>query len=753
MSFILKSIELKNIRSHEYFLFEPALEGITAIGGDNGAGKSSIVDAFAWSLYGTRPSGIRNRDFIRDGVDPRKKPVSVKSTLIISGIEYIVERKIITPQGTTECNVWGRNEESGKFSQVAGPAVTHVEKFIRSELGMNEKGFLTSVFIQQKQVDQIVSATPRERGAVIEELTGIASITRAISKANEESRNLQKSISMSIFKIGEVDEAKDKVNKQKAVHEELVEKEKAVIEKFAEMKKAYKEQKEDLDIQEIKVKKRVKLSHQAESLKREVDFLKQQAKDDIDYILKFKEKYGTTVYVDTNKSKKAVEEKREKTYKAQTKLGETEKEINANKENIEKCEILKHPFESVTEAEKELKKTEKLLKETVESLQNNKDEKAMLASEVRHSKITCEHMSKEKTNCPVCKSKIDNPEQLKKEIEEEIEKYKEKQAKVVEEIKTLEKKEKELTEDVKNIKIAIEAIKEEKRLSGKNKELSKKLQEITTDKDLMEADLKALEEEYHNSLQVKADKDALELAKKRSLTANTNIDKKEKELGQTEEEIKELGALTDRSYNALVKRVSEAQDQLMKMSSAGTKVRSQKELAFERLNDYKKDLKKTQEAMEKYNEMAKQISTASSAATMLAAFKSDRIENSIPTLEFFASDFLSKFTGDEFTKLSVDENFNTFVTTSEGVVRPVSQLSGGELSSTAIALRLGIAMLLNSTEKNLLILDEVLVSMDEDRARQIMETISSMTNSQIIFIAHDENINSVADKTVLVTKE
>ena len=59
-------------------------------------------------------------------------------------------------------------------------------------------------------------------------------------------------------------------------------------------------------------------------------------------------------------------------------------------------------------------------------------------------------------------------------------------------------------------------------------------------------------------------------------------------------------------------------------------------------------------------------------------------------------------------------------------------------------------MLLSSSEKNVLILDEVLVSMDEERARLIMETISSMTNSQIIFIAHSAEINTIADKTIII---
>ena len=154
MSFTLKSIEIKNIRAHEYFLFSPALEGVTAISGDNGVGKSTIVDAFAWSIYGIRPNGVRNKDLIRDGVDPRKKPVSVKSILIIGGIEYAIERKLLTAYGAVECNVWGRKIGSKEFTHVAGPGVSHVEKFIRNELGMNEKGFWSSVLIQQKQVVQ-----------------------------------------------------------------------------------------------------------------------------------------------------------------------------------------------------------------------------------------------------------------------------------------------------------------------------------------------------------------------------------------------------------------------------------------------------------------------------------------------------------------------------------------------------------------------------------------------------------------------
>lgn len=750
MSFTLKSIELKNIRAHEYFLFEPALEGITAISGDNGAGKSTVVDAFAWSLYGTRPSGVKNRNLIKDGVDPKDKTVSVRAIIIIGGIEYAIERKIINAQGTVECNVWGKQPGKKEFTQVAGPSVSHVEKFIKNELGMNEKGFLTSVFIQQKQVDQIVSATPKERGVVIEELTGISSITQAISKTNENTRALEKAIS--IFQVGNIEEVEEKLSKQEQICKEIEEKQRLAIEKFNEVKEVYKSSKEDLDIQQIKVNKRIKLEQTIENLKGQVDFLKKQAEDDLNYIIEFKNKYGTTVYVDTNKSKKIVEEKRNESYSIKSKVNNIKAELNKISEDIKKCIILKGDFENGKEASKELKALEKKLKSTTEFLEKLKDKKSMLASELKHSEASHEHINGEDKNCPVCKSNIKDPEELKKQIEKEIADYKKEQKENDTNTKQLTSEIKDLEESIKNANISIEANKEESRLIKTQEELNKKLQDLHNESDLVDTDLKVLEIEYDKALRIEADKRALDSAKERSLTVNTKIDDSQDKIKEAEEAIVKLDALTDRSLNALIKRTDETQERLTKMSIAGKELMGRKKLELERLEDNKKSLKQVQDAMKRYNEIADQIEISTSASTMLSAFKSDRIEHAIPTLEFYASDFLSKFTGGDFTKLSIDEKFNTFVTTSKGNVRPVAQLSGGELSSAAIALRLGISMLLNSSENNVLILDEVLVSMDEDRSRQIMETIGSMTSSQIIFIAHNSDINSIADKTVLVSK-
>lgn len=750
MSFTLKSIELNNIRAHEHFLFEPALEGITAISGDNGAGKSTIVDSFAWCLYGTRPSGIRNKNFIKDGVNPKDKPVSVKAIINVGGIDYAIERKIITAHGATECNVWGRKPGSKKYTQVAGPAVTHVEKFIRSELGMNEKGFLTSVLIQQKQVDQIVSATPRERGVVIEELTGIASITQAIQKTNENTRSLEKAAS--IFKVGNVDEATERVNKQKETCKKITRREEDAISKFNEMKKYYGEIKNDLEIQTVKVNKRIKLTQEIDSYKKQVAFLKKQAEDDLEYIKNFKTEYGTTIVKDIKELKVKVDNCRKNLYEIKSLLDNVKSEVENIDGELNKCKVLKKGFTTQKEAKGELTSLESKLEKAENKLTDKISRKSMLTSEIKHSKASHEHIDGEDKNCPVCKSAIDNPESLKNEIIADIESYKKEMETIDGEIGELKSDIATLKDNIKSVKISIEAIKHETSLKKEKKLANETIRNKEREMSLATSDLEIAEKEYDNALRIEADKKSLESAKKRSLTVNSTIAENENEIKKREEELKELNALSDRSHNALIKRVDEARDRLGRMTVAGKEIRGRKILELERLEDYKGNLKEAEESMEKYNELATQIEVSTSASTMLSTFKADRIEHAIPTLEFFASDFLSKFTGGAFSKLTVDEKFNTFVTTDKGVIRPVAQLSGGELSSTSIALRLGIAMLLNSSEKNVLILDEVLVSMDEDRSRQIMETIGSMTNSQVIFIAHNSDINSIADKTVLVKK-
>lgn len=743
MSFILKKVELNNIRIHEHFIFEPMETGVTAISGDNGAGKSTIVDSLAWCLFGIRVNNIKNKHFIREGVNPRTSPVNVKVTLLSGGIEYVVERKLIHESGSAECNVWGKIDGEEELTHIAGPAVSHVESFIRQTLNMDDKGFLTSVLIQQKQVDQIVSASPRERGEVIEKLTGIASITHAISMTNEENRTLSKAALL--LQAGNLDEAEDLVNTQESLCEDLTESVKVIKVEYDNELKLFNLAKETLAQDKIKLTKSLALQSQIDTLSSRNSLLKEQSDDDLAYIEKYKKEFGTIAIVDLAQLKTERTKLRSNSRELRDMCNKLESQINIHSKLI---------LDSVDLTEDEYIKMKADKESELSSINDELDESVSrrheIVAEYKQLDLSLDDLACEDTTCPTCRGEIKDPKQLINDINENV-----KQLKA--DAKTFKTRIDEIQVNKVNCEQSLHNLtKEWRKILASNEakvnkdKLEEEYKEIHAQLTIADEDLAMFEKDYDNHVKTQANKSALDSAKVRSLSAVEQIGKNNVKISQLKDELSRIDSITQAAFDTKERQVNRLMVSVTNLSSRGKETLAKMNLAKERLGDYKENLVRVQETLDKHNEIAERIKVLTSTATLLAEFKKSRIEYSIPTLEFYASDILSKFTGGKFIKLSLDEKFNTTVTTSDEVVRPIAQLSGGELSSAAIALRLGIALLLNSSEQSALIFDEVLVSMDEDRARQIMETISSITNCQVIFIAHNTDINSIADKVVEV---
>ena len=50
----ISSLELENVKRVRALSLEPTADGLTVIGGGNGQGKTSVLDAIAWALGGNR---------------------------------------------------------------------------------------------------------------------------------------------------------------------------------------------------------------------------------------------------------------------------------------------------------------------------------------------------------------------------------------------------------------------------------------------------------------------------------------------------------------------------------------------------------------------------------------------------------------------------------------------------------------------------------------------------------------------------
>ena len=54
MSVKISSLEVENVKRVKAVKLEPSANGLTVIGGNNGQGKTSVLDAIAWALGGDR---------------------------------------------------------------------------------------------------------------------------------------------------------------------------------------------------------------------------------------------------------------------------------------------------------------------------------------------------------------------------------------------------------------------------------------------------------------------------------------------------------------------------------------------------------------------------------------------------------------------------------------------------------------------------------------------------------------------------
>lgn len=734
---ILKKVIIENIRSHEYLEFEPASIGVTAISGENGAGKSTIVDAFSWSLFGTRLHGLRNKNYIREGVDAKEKTVQVTSYIRVGNTDFMIKRKITSNEGACECKVFSYNEDIGDWEFESGPAVTHAESFIRSILNIDEKGFLSSVFIQQKQVDQIVSASPTERGQVIEKLIGVSAITESTKLAREESRALQRAAD--IIQPGSLEDEKAKVDEFKI-------KVTTAKDNLKEVEETLKTLEQELVVLRATEQAETELQNHLDSLNTSLDNVKKD-----DSYLKENLKNYTKILKDNSeisidyKLKEIIEEELSESL-------ETEKAIQTELNNIN-IQITRYAslFEETLNYD-EIKAAYDEITDNYNDLMNKKsvlDEALMgLKVKVKSVKQHLELLKSGAAECPVCGHPILNPEEeFKKHTEEQNENKKEfKQIK--EELTELE----EAISKIGNDKTQYEALLEKATEQVNSVDDFKKAKE---NKQTKEAELNSIQLVINKNREQLADinanekhRDLINTAKEQVTISEQRLKDNKKERARLEKEISTLNVLPKSTYKVLLNNLKEKEDLLVKTNIQKASLDGELKLIVEQAKQAVQDYKRCKEASENYERLHNQITIMNLTNQSLIKFKEQRIKNSIPELTDIASEILARFTDNKFTQLILTDKFETFVITENNVKRPVSQLSGGELSAAAIALRLAIALFLNNGQQHLLILDEVLTAMSSDRSQLILETITSLTNAQIILIAHNDGINSFADKVV-----
>ena len=177
---ILKSLKLKNFRKFQESYIEFP-DGVTGVVGLNGAGKSTIFEALAWTLYGSVAARTSADQIKREGAD-HSDPCRIELEFIFGDDKYRVVREMTGKNLTASASVTVNGTLAANGAEV-------VSKFIQKKLGMDFKSFYTSIFAKQKELNALSTMNPSERRPLILRMLGINALDEIIAEIRSDAKS------------------------------------------------------------------------------------------------------------------------------------------------------------------------------------------------------------------------------------------------------------------------------------------------------------------------------------------------------------------------------------------------------------------------------------------------------------------------------------------------------------------------------------------------------------------------------------
>lgn len=154
----------------------------------NGAGKSSVVDALCWALYGVTARGVSTDAVVNKTA---KKDCKVVVTIVEGDKEYSITRHRKHATGKNSVLIFERDTTTGVGVDLSKGTDKETQEVIDKVMGCSLDVFMSAVYAGQECMPDLPGMTDKMLKTLIEEAAGVEVLTEAYS-ATRDRYNKQK---------------------------------------------------------------------------------------------------------------------------------------------------------------------------------------------------------------------------------------------------------------------------------------------------------------------------------------------------------------------------------------------------------------------------------------------------------------------------------------------------------------------------------------------------------------------------------
>ena len=774
----LVSIHLENYRKYRDQTVEfPA--GIVGIVGKNGVGKSTLIEAIGWCLYGSNAARTTQDQIRTTGAAGRNCCVTLEFILGSDAIRVVRElrgddalpRASVFLNGSSDAHVSGTSE---------------VTNFVTGRMGMDRVAFFASVFAQQKELDAFSDLRPGERKKIITRLLRIDRIDTAITVIRTDIRDLKRTIEMLEENLKDMDELEAK---QKKAEDEERDAANQLVEcgkRISGLKMDEDKAKNDFDAHDAKHRLHVEedkaLAGLVEKIrsggdeKGRIETEWQEAisaREELQRMQPQLDEYGT---VKKRKEELDIASGRfgaKKSLEGQlSSLRSRIRELEQSRQEAEdRLPGLQDTGSRLQEQEEELNMAQTRVEELAGMISgiSARTEEAQEQKRQYGAKLADIQKLGRDGDCPTCKRPLqDYLPTVTKQIADAISDLEKEILMKGDEKERFTRLHGEAKDDVQKISEMIghtrtaiselDSLQQQLEHSKKERESSEetvsglitelgKLDDLGYDPNLHHnIKLRYAELQKIKNRSIKLDEQVRKIPKlerdlRERLDANLQLEKKREEIQKTITSIGYDQAAHQKSRQVLEKvteRLSSAKGEYGRLQGVVNTAKA-------KLEQIKDEIREEEKKVVRIGEKKRSAELRTRLTEVMEGFKLDLISRIRPLLSDRTSEMLGQITDGRYPRVELDENYDMRVE-DNGEIFSTERFSGGETDLANLCLRVAISMELaersGGEQISFIALDEIFGSQDEERKRSILDALQTLSGRfrQILLITLAENV-------------